>query len=118
MRSPYSAAPTQGHAWSGPTEPSSPRSGEPVRSLLGPLPTGRAELMTSLGAESGSFNELINANGTGFITSCGGTEIIGTPEQVAEQIKDFYDVGVTGLAMVFTDFAEEIPYFAAEVLPR
>lgn len=75
------------------------------------------DLMRSNGAESESFRELINANQTRFITSSGGSEIVGTPEQVAEQLKAFHDIGIGGFAVIFQDFAEEIPYFTAEVLP-
>jgi len=49
--------------------------------------------------------------------SAGTDALIGTPEQVAERIADFHELGVDGLFLGFHDYLGELPYFAERVLP-
>jgi FMNH2-dependent dimethyl sulfone monooxygenase len=44
--------------------------------------------------------------------------IMGTPDQVADEISRFADAGYSGLAFAFTNYRDELPYFAQEVIPR
>jgi len=44
--------------------------------------------------------------------------VIGTPDDVVEEIGRMSKLGVAGSALVFLNYLNEFPYFAAEVLPR
>ena len=43
---------------------------------------------------------------------------IGDPDAVAREISRLHTAGFDGLALNFVDYLKELPYFAAEVLPR
>lgn len=44
--------------------------------------------------------------------------ITGTPDQVADTICKFKEVGYSGLAISFVNYFDELPYFRQEVMPR
>ena len=44
--------------------------------------------------------------------------VIGDPDAVTREIARLRSVGLDGLAINFVDYLKELPYFAAEVLPR
>jgi alkanesulfonate monooxygenase SsuD/methylene tetrahydromethanopterin reductase-like flavin-dependent oxidoreductase (luciferase family) len=44
--------------------------------------------------------------------------VIGDPDTVAGEFGRLHAVGLDGLALNFVDYLKELPYFAAEVLPR
>jgi alkanesulfonate monooxygenase SsuD/methylene tetrahydromethanopterin reductase-like flavin-dependent oxidoreductase (luciferase family) len=44
--------------------------------------------------------------------------VTGDPDDVAREISRLRSAGLDGLAINFVDYLEELPYFAAEVLPR
>jgi len=44
--------------------------------------------------------------------------VIGDPEAVARELARLRAAGLDGLAVNFVDYLNELPYFAAEVLPR
>jgi len=44
--------------------------------------------------------------------------VIGDPDAVAQELSRLRAVGFDGLALNFVDYLAELPYFAAEVLPR
>ena len=44
--------------------------------------------------------------------------VIGGPDAVAQELSRLHSVGLDGLAINFVDYLKELPYFAAEVLPR
>ncbi|MFC5994571.1 LLM class flavin-dependent oxidoreductase [Pseudonocardia hispaniensis] len=69
-----------------------------------------------LGTESGSF-EKIKALQERFILGYGGYPLIGTPEQVVEQLVELSDAGVDGMMVGFLDYVEELPYFGERILP-
>lgn len=48
----------------------------------------------------------------------GGYPFIGTPDHVAGELVALSKAGMRGIAVSFVNFLEELPYFAAEVLPR
>jgi FMNH2-dependent dimethyl sulfone monooxygenase len=47
-----------------------------------------------------------------------GVALVGDPDDVAQGLAAYADAGLRGLAMVFVNFADELPYFAEHVLPR
>ena len=44
--------------------------------------------------------------------------VIGDPDAVARELSRLQAAGLDGLALNFVDYLTELPYFAAEVLPR
>jgi alkanesulfonate monooxygenase SsuD/methylene tetrahydromethanopterin reductase-like flavin-dependent oxidoreductase (luciferase family) len=44
--------------------------------------------------------------------------VIGDPDTVSQELARLHSVGLDGLALNFVDYLKELPYFAAEVLPR
>jgi alkanesulfonate monooxygenase SsuD/methylene tetrahydromethanopterin reductase-like flavin-dependent oxidoreductase (luciferase family) len=44
--------------------------------------------------------------------------VIGDPDAVTREFARLRSAGLDGLALNFVDYLEELPYFAAEVLPR
>jgi alkanesulfonate monooxygenase SsuD/methylene tetrahydromethanopterin reductase-like flavin-dependent oxidoreductase (luciferase family) len=48
----------------------------------------------------------------------GGYPFVGTPDRVADELSTISEAGMRGIAISFVNFLEELPYFAAEVLPR
>ena len=44
--------------------------------------------------------------------------LIGSPDDVAAEIKRFHDAGFGGMTLSFVDYVGELEYFAQEVLPR
>lgn len=55
---------------------------------------------------------------SGYAMGMGGLRIVGTPDQVAEQIGALSKAGMRGIAISLVNYADELPYFADEVLPR
>ena len=47
----------------------------------------------------------------------GNIEIIGTPEQVVEQLAALHKVGIDGVQLSFYDFAPDLDYFGERILP-
>ena len=66
----------------------------------------------ALGAEEFRRQRLHTANGMG------GLPIIGTPDHVAAQLAGLSHAGLRGIGVSFVNYLDELPYFAAEVLPR
>ena len=48
----------------------------------------------------------------------GGYPFVGTPDRVAGELVALSGAGMRGIAVSFVNFLGEVPYFAAEVLPR
>jgi len=48
----------------------------------------------------------------------GGYPFVGTPDRVADELATISNAGMRGIAVSFVNFLDELPYFAAEVLPR
>lgn len=44
--------------------------------------------------------------------------LIGTPDDVVEEVLRLSELGISGSAIVFLNFLQELPFFNAEVLPR
>jgi alkanesulfonate monooxygenase SsuD/methylene tetrahydromethanopterin reductase-like flavin-dependent oxidoreductase (luciferase family) len=47
-----------------------------------------------------------------------GRNMIGDPDSVACQLADLHAAGITGMALNFVNYLDEMPYFRDEVLPR
>ena len=48
----------------------------------------------------------------------GGLPLIGDPDTVAQEMAQLAAAGLTGIAVSFVNYLEELPYFCGEVLPR
>ena len=48
----------------------------------------------------------------------GGLPLIGDPDTVASQMAQLAAAGLTGIAVSFVNYLDELPYFCGEVLPR
>jgi alkanesulfonate monooxygenase SsuD/methylene tetrahydromethanopterin reductase-like flavin-dependent oxidoreductase (luciferase family) len=48
----------------------------------------------------------------------GGLPIVGDPDMVARDLAQLASAGLTGIAVSFVNYLDELPYFCAEVLPR
>ena len=76
-------------------------------------------LMTLMGLHAQSFpREQIEALRTNFAAGHGVYPLIGDPDTVAEGIGAIADAGFGGATIAFVNYLDELPYFAAEVLPR
>jgi FMNH2-dependent dimethyl sulfone monooxygenase len=48
----------------------------------------------------------------------GGLPLIGDPDTVVQQMARLTAAELTGIAVSFVNYIDELPYFCAEVLPR
>jgi hypothetical protein len=48
----------------------------------------------------------------------GGLPLVGDPDMVARDLAQLATAGLTGIAVSFVNYLDELPYFCAEVLPR
>ena len=48
----------------------------------------------------------------------GGLPLVGDPDVVARDMAQLAALGLTGIAVSFVNYLDELPYFCAEVLPR
>jgi alkanesulfonate monooxygenase SsuD/methylene tetrahydromethanopterin reductase-like flavin-dependent oxidoreductase (luciferase family) len=60
------------------------------------------------------FQRLRNHQANGM----GGLPLVGDPDMVARQLGTLAAAGLTGIAVSFVNYLDELPYFCAEVLPR
>lgn len=76
-------------------------------------------LMSLQGLHAQSFTPEMLAMFRGrFAAGHGVCPLIGTPDDVAAEIKRFHDAGFDGMTVSFVDYVGELEQFAAEVLPR
>jgi dimethylsulfone monooxygenase len=66
----------------------------------------------TVGADQFNQERMNYANGLG------GLPIIGDPDRVARELADLSRVGLRGIGLSFVNYADELPFFCAEVLPR
>lgn len=78
---------------------------------------GAKNIMDVLGLESASFGTQIKKFQERFIAGWGGPNLVGTPEQVAEQFHELKEAGLGGAIFGFLDYAKELKEFGAEVMP-
>lgn len=75
-------------------------------------------VMKVLGMQSESFASQIATYQERFIAGWGGYPIVGTPEQVVEEMQRIHSVGgMDGMIMGMLDYYEEMDYFADNVMP-
>jgi FMNH2-dependent dimethyl sulfone monooxygenase len=74
-------------------------------------------IMDVLGIESQSFGSQIKKFQERFIAGWGGPNLVGTPEQVAEQFAELSEAGMGGAIFGFHDYAKELVEFGDEVMP-
>jgi dimethylsulfone monooxygenase len=78
---------------------------------------GAEKFLSYIATGSQSYGETLKRFREYFITSGGGIPLIGTPEQVAEQMIALSDAGFDGLALGFFDYYDELGAFGENVLP-
>ena len=75
-------------------------------------------ILNLLGVESGSFTEQhLTQFAENFIAGWGGYPMIGTPEQVVDELLQLSQIGIEGMILCWLDYNEEITYFGEKVLP-
>ncbi|MEW6298822.1 MAG: LLM class flavin-dependent oxidoreductase [Thermodesulfobacteriota bacterium] len=75
-------------------------------------------ILRLLGVESGSFNERhLTEFAERFIAGWGGYPLVGTPEQVTDELSKLAQAGIEGMILCWLDYNEEIQYFGEKVLP-
>ena len=74
-------------------------------------------VMKVAGMESQSFNEQIKAFQERFIAGWAGYPVVGSPEQVVEELGRLNDAGMDGMILGFVDYNEEMKYFGERILP-
>ena len=76
-------------------------------------------IMSLLGIESSSFGDKDTVRNLGerFIAGWGGYPLVGTPEQVVEQIQAIHGMGIEGLILSWLDYVPELEYFNDRVMP-
>ena len=60
------------------------------------------------------FQRLRNHQANGM----GGLPLVGDPDMVASHMAQLAAAGLTGIAVSFVNYLDELPYFCDEVLPR
>jgi dimethylsulfone monooxygenase len=66
----------------------------------------------TVGADEFTRKRLHQANGMG------GLPLVGDPDRVASELIKLSEAGLRGIGVSFVNFADELPYFCDEVLPR
>lgn len=76
-------------------------------------------LMELQGLHAQSFTpEMLEMFRGRFAAGHGTCPLIGTPDELAAEIKRFADAGFDGMTLSFVDYIAELEQFAAEVIPR
>ena len=74
-------------------------------------------MMAVLGIESQSFNERLAKSQEKFVAGYGTNALIGTPEQIVEQLLVYSNEGLKGVVLYFLDYLEELDYFDRKIMP-
>jgi alkanesulfonate monooxygenase SsuD/methylene tetrahydromethanopterin reductase-like flavin-dependent oxidoreductase (luciferase family) len=53
-----------------------------------------------------------------YANGLGGFTIIGDPDDVAGELAALHGAGLKGIAVSLVNYAQELPYFCTQVLPR
>ncbi|HEY2137327.1 MAG TPA: LLM class flavin-dependent oxidoreductase, partial [Xanthobacteraceae bacterium] len=54
----------------------------------------------------------------GYAQGMGGFPVVGDPDEVARVLAELAQAGLRGIGISFVNYADELPYFCDEVLPR
>ena len=73
--------------------------------------------MRTLGIESQSFGNQIKQFAARWVAGWGGYPMVGTPEQVVDELLKLSRIGVEGVALIGHDYLEELNFFGERVLP-
>ena len=68
--------------------------------------------------ESQSLREVVRQYQERFIAGWGGYPIVGTPDEVVDELATISAVGIEGIILGFLDYNEELKYFDSAVMPR
>jgi dimethylsulfone monooxygenase len=70
------------------------------------------------GVESGSYTqEYFDKFRENFIAGWGGYPLVGTPEQVTDQLLELSTTGIDGTLISMVDYNQELPYWMEKVMP-
>jgi len=61
---------------------------------------------------------VFNEQRTNYANGMGGVPIVGDPDRVARQLADLSHAGLRGVGVSFVNYADELPFFCGEVIPR
>lgn len=76
-------------------------------------------LMTLQGMHAQSFTpEMLATMRDRFASGHGSLPLVGSPDDVADQIAALHEAGFDGMTLAFVDYVGELEYFGQEVLPR
>ncbi|MDD7939456.1 LLM class flavin-dependent oxidoreductase [Actinomycetospora lutea] len=76
-------------------------------------------LMALQGLHAQSFTpEMLATFRSRFAAGHGSVPLVGTPDEVADEIARYARAGFAGMTLAFLDYTAELPYLAQEVLPR
>lgn len=78
---------------------------------------GANNLMSVLGLQSESYSTQLRQFQERFVLGYGGYPIIGTPEQVVEQLGGLSAAGMDGVILGFLDYQQELAQFGEKVMP-
>jgi dimethylsulfone monooxygenase len=70
------------------------------------------------GLESQSMREVVRQYQERFIAGWGGYPIVGTPDQVVDELAKISAAGIEGIILGFLDYNEELKHFDSSVMPR
>jgi alkanesulfonate monooxygenase SsuD/methylene tetrahydromethanopterin reductase-like flavin-dependent oxidoreductase (luciferase family) len=70
-----------------------------------------------LGVKSQSYDETIRKFRELFVTAGGGFPLVGTPEQIVQQMGEMAEAGIDGFALGFYDYYDELAFFGENVMP-
>ncbi|NVI85855.1 LLM class flavin-dependent oxidoreductase [Actinomadura sp. BRA 177] len=77
------------------------------------------EVMRLQGLHAQSFTpEMLQIYRDRFAAGHGSCPLVGDPDTVADGLAEFARAGFDGIALSFLNYADELGYFAAEVMPR
>jgi FMNH2-dependent dimethyl sulfone monooxygenase len=76
-------------------------------------------LMRLQGLHAQSFTpEMLTAFRGRFAAGHGSYPLVGTPDAIAAELLRMHEAGLAGTTLAFLDYADELPFFAEEVIPR
>lgn len=74
-------------------------------------------IKVALGGTSQSFDHAAKEMQERFVAGWGGYPIVGTPEQVTEELGKLNEAGMEGMIFGLIDYNEELKYFGDKVMP-
>jgi dimethylsulfone monooxygenase len=78
---------------------------------------GADNVTALMGMQSQSFRAQIEKFKERFVAGWAGYPVVGTPEQVVEQLQLIHGAGMKGMIMGLIDYNEELDYFRDRVMP-